>query len=159
MLFLDAGSTNVAVANCLPDHFDLTVVTHAPHVAAAACGRPGVRLMMIGGKVDGKVGAATGVLALRQLEGIRPDLCFVGVCAIDGDLGASAFDQDDAEFKRQLLALSRRSLVGVLNDKIPTRAPFMFAPLSKFDVIAVERDIEEPKLASLKILPSALLRA
>jgi len=156
-VFLDAGSTNVAVANCLPDHLDLTVITHAPHVAAAVCGRLGVRLMIIGGKVDERVGAAIGAQALNELEKIRPDICFVGACAIDGELGASVFDQDDAEFKRRLLEQSSRSLVGLLSDKIPTRAPFAFAPLSAFDQIVVEHDIDRAKLASLKLSPRTVL--
>jgi DeoR/GlpR family transcriptional regulator of sugar metabolism len=158
MVFLDAGSTNVAVANCLPNHLDLTVVTHAPHVAAAVCGRAGVRLVMIGGKVDDRVGAATGSPALRELEKIRPDICFVGACAIDGELGASAFDQDDAEFKSRLLERSHRSLVGLLNDKIPTRAPYVFAALSAFEHIVIESDIDPTKLASLKVSPKTILR-
>jgi DeoR/GlpR family transcriptional regulator of sugar metabolism len=158
MVFLDAGSTNVAVANCLPDNLGLTVVTHAPHVAAAVCGRTGVRLVTIGGKVDEKVGAATGAQALRELEKVHPDICIVGACAIDGELGASAFDQDDAEFKRRLLEQSRTSLVGLLSDKIPTRAPFSFAPLSVFDHVVVEGDIDPAKLASLKLLPTTILR-
>jgi DeoR/GlpR family transcriptional regulator of sugar metabolism len=159
MVFLDAGSTNVAVANCLPDNLDITVVTHAPHIAAAVCGREGVRLTMIGGKVDERVGAAIGGQALRELEKIRPDICFVGACAIDGELGASAFDQDDAEFKRRLLEQSHKSLVGLLSDKIPTRAPFVFAPLSAFDQVVVEQGIDTAKLKSLNISPRAILRA
>jgi DeoR/GlpR family transcriptional regulator of sugar metabolism len=159
LVFLDAGSTNVAVANCLPDNLDMTVVTHAPHVAAAVFGRAGVRLVVIGGKVDEKVGAATGAQALRELEKIRPDMCFVGACAIDGQLGASAFDQDDAEFKSRLLEQSAKSLVGLLNDKIPTRAPFVFAPLSAFDHVVVEHDIDQANLTSLNISPRSVLRA
>jgi DeoR/GlpR family transcriptional regulator of sugar metabolism len=158
MVFLDAGSTNVAVANCLPHDLDLTIVTHAPHVAAAVCGRAGIRLILIGGKVDEKVGAATGAQSLGELKKVRPDLCFVGACAIDGELGASAFDQDDAEFKRRLLEQSRRSLVGLLSDKIPTRAPYAFAPLSAFDQIVVERDIDPVKLASLNLSSETILR-
>jgi DeoR/GlpR family transcriptional regulator of sugar metabolism len=147
MVFLDAGSTNVAVANYLPHDLDLTIVTHAPHVAAAVCGRAGIRLIIIGGKVD------------EKLKRVRPDLCFVGACAIDGELGASAFDQDDAEFKRRLLEQSRRSLVGLLSDKIPTRAPYAFAPLSAFDQVVVERDIAPVKLSSLNLSSKAILRA
>ncbi len=158
-LFLDAGSTNLALAMMLPDTLDLTVATHAPHIAAAVIDRPGIRLFMIGGKVDAKVGAATGAQAQRELERLNPDIAFIGACAIDGQSGATAFDAEDAEFKRQLADRSRITVIAGINEKIGTSAPYPVLPLSAFTHIVVESSLDAEKKAALAISPTALISA
>ncbi len=158
-IFLDAGSTNLAAAHMLPEDLDLTVVTHAPHIAAAVLDRPGLRLFMIGGKVDTKTGAATGAQGMRELEQLRPDIAFIGACAVSGVTGVTAFDAEDAEFKRLLTRQSRVSLVGAVNEKIGTAAPYPVFPLSAFDHIVIEKDLDPAKRASLAISPPVLVSA
>lgn len=158
-VFLDAGSTNLAAALVLPDTLDLTIVTHAPHIAAAVMDRPGLRLFMIGGKVDSRTGAATGALAQRALEQLRPDIAFIGACAVSGVTGVTAFEAEDAEFKRLLTRQSRMNLVAAVNEKIGTAAPHPVFPLSAFDQIVIESDLDPAKRASLAILPPVLVCA
>lgn len=158
-VFLDAGSTSLAAAQVLPDTIGLTIVTHAPHIAAACLDRPGLRLHVIGGKVDPKTGAATGAQAQRELEQLRPDLAFIGACAVAGVAGVTAFESEDAEFKRLLVRQSRMSIAAAVNEKIGTAAPFAVFPLSAFDHIVVEADIAPDKRASLGLMPPALVSA
>lgn len=155
-VFLDAGSTNLAAAQVLPDHLDLTIITHAPHIAAVVLDRPGFRLQMIGGKVDTKTGAATGAQAQRELEMLRPDLALIGACAVSGAAGVTAFDADDAACKRLLTRQSRLTLVAAVNEKIGTSAPFPVYPLSAFSHIVVERDLDPAKRAALGLTSPAL---
>ncbi len=158
-VFLDAGSTNLAAVQILPDNLDLTIATHAPHIAAAVLDRPGFRLFMIGGKVDGRVGAATGAQGLRELERLRPDIAFIGACAVSGVTGVTAFDAEDAEFKRLLTRQSRMNLVAAVNEKIGTAAPYPVFPLSAFDHIVIEKDLDPVKRASLAISTPVLVSA
>jgi DeoR/GlpR family transcriptional regulator of sugar metabolism len=158
-VFLDAGSTNLAAAQLLPDDLDLTVATHAPHIAAVIMDRPGIRLYMIGGKVDAKVGAAVGTQALRQLETLRPDIAFVGACAIDGAAGVSAFDADDAAFKQLLIRQSGMKLVAAVNEKVGTVAPHPVLPVTAFDSIFVEKTLHPAKRAALDFAQAVLVNA
>jgi DeoR/GlpR family transcriptional regulator of sugar metabolism len=158
-LFLDAGSTNLSAARLLPDNLDLTVATHAPHIAAAILDRPGIRLYLIGGKVDAKVGAATGTQALREMEKLRPDLAFIGACAIDGATGVSAFDADDAEFKRLLVRQSRIKLAAAINEKVGTLAPYPVLPVTEFDSIIIEKTLDPAKRAALDFAQAILVSA
>ena len=158
-VFLDAGSTNLAAVQVLPDNLDLTIVTHAPHIAAAVIDRTGLRLLMIGGKVDAKVGAATGAQAMREMEQLRPDIAFIGACAVSGVTGVTAFDAEDAEFKRLVTRQSRTTLVAAVNEKIGTAAPYPVFPLSAFDHIIIESDLDPAKRASLAISTPVLVSA
>src|ERR1700761_1419934 len=49
IILLDAGSTNVAIAEALPDNADLTVVTNSPEACARLLNRPGFDIILIGG--------------------------------------------------------------------------------------------------------------
>ncbi|SON57671.1 Glycerol-3-phosphate regulon repressor [Hartmannibacter diazotrophicus] len=122
-IFIDAGSTNAAIARALPEGMSLTVATNAPMIAASLAGREGIGVIMIGGRVDPHSGACLGSAAMREAERIRPDLCFLGTCAVDTIEGVTTFDFDEAEFKRLLAARSRRVVAVATREKLHTGAP------------------------------------
>jgi DeoR/GlpR family transcriptional regulator of sugar metabolism len=82
-LLMDAGSTNSTIADALPEGAALTVTTTAPDIAQRLIERDGFEILLIGGRIDKRVGAAVGAQAASQLSRIRADLCFPGVCAVD----------------------------------------------------------------------------
>lgn len=149
VVFFDAGSTNLAIAQGLPQGLRLTAVTNTPAIAAELSGRPGIDLIVIGGGIHPSVGAAIDATALRQLETVRPDLCLLGACGLtlDGGLAADIFE--DAAFKRLACAASKRSLAAVTTDKLGYRAAFhvhdLQAPLS----LVVEADADGDLLETL----------
>ena len=44
-MFLDSGSTNLALISCLPEDFELTIATNSIDIAAAALRRSDLRLI------------------------------------------------------------------------------------------------------------------
>jgi DeoR/GlpR family transcriptional regulator of sugar metabolism len=124
VVFIDAGTTNLAIVAAMPSDTTITLVTNAPAIAAFALDRPAWRLIQIGGVVDIGLGAALGAAALRDLAAISPDLAFIGVCGFDLAAGATAHSLEEAEFKRQVAARSREVAVALTDDKLLTQAPF-----------------------------------
>ena len=124
VVFIDAGTTNVAIAAALPADLPLTLVTNAPAIAAFALDRPAWKLIQIGGVVDIALGAALGAAALRDLAVISPDIAFIGVCGFAPDAGATAHSLEEAEFKRQIALRARSVAVAITNDKLSTQAPY-----------------------------------
>ena len=139
-IFVDGGSTNESIALCLPRNVGLTVVTNAPLIAAALIGRTDLTLLMIGGRVDSKFGAAVGASAVRDIQMIRADLCFLGVCAVDAAAGLGAFDPDEADVKRAFVRSSASVAIAVMNNKLGTRAPYCVASTSELSSLVVEHD-------------------
>lgn len=149
-LFFDAGSTNAAIARALPAGLEVTVATNAPDIAADLVGRPGIELIVVGGRVDPRSGAALGARALREMRAIRVDLAFLGACAVDAEAGVAAFGAEEAEFKRLVAERAQAIVVAATTDKLATSAPFAVAPIERLAHLVVEADAPERALAPLR---------
>ncbi|MGI3900370.1 MAG: DeoR/GlpR family DNA-binding transcription regulator [Janthinobacterium lividum] len=148
-VMIDSGSTNLQIAEALPVDLDITVVTNAPSVAQALAGRRSCTVVMLGGKIDPILGAAFGPLTLRDLDGIRPDIAFIGACGLAAAAGLTVFDPEEAEFKRRLVANSARNVVALTADKLGTAASFVVAPIAALHDLIVEADASPAALADL----------
>jgi DeoR/GlpR family transcriptional regulator of sugar metabolism len=159
LIFVDAGTTNLATARALPTGRGLTVVTHDPAVAAALVGREGIELHLIGGRVDPHTGAAMGGATLRAVAAMRPELVLLGVCALDTHLGIGAFNAEDADLKRTLLENAGSVAIAVLNEKLGAAARFAVGPVSMIDDVVVEADAPESAVTALSELSIRIHRA
>lgn len=158
-LFIDAGSTNVAIARALPFALEATVATNAPAVAEALAGRANLELVLIGGRVDARSGAALGARAFRDAREIRADLAFLGACAVDAEAGVAAFGAEEAEFKRLVAGQAAAVVVAATTDKLETAAPFFVVPVERLSHLVVEHDAPAEKLAPLAAKGPAIVRA
>ncbi len=149
ILLLDAGSTNLQIARALPPDLRCTIITNAPSIADALAAMSACDVIMIGGRVDLRVGGCIGAKAMRDLQGFRVDLCFLGACAMSLATGITSFDAEEAEFKRAMIERSQRTVVALTNDKLATLAPFGVAPLSEIDDIVIESDAPPARLEGL----------
>jgi DeoR/GlpR family transcriptional regulator of sugar metabolism len=145
-VFVDSGSTNLALVSCLPEDFELTIATNSIDIAAAALRRSDLRLIMVGGDVNHNVGGCVDAQATLSLTKMNVDLGVVGACAVSPATGVSAYELSDATFKRTLLAASRKRVVIVTDEKLAARAPHRVAELKDIDTFVVEHDADADAL-------------
>ena len=150
VVFVDAGSTNLAVMRALPPGHELMVVTNSPVIAAEVATSTNIQLVLVGGLVDRRVGAAFGTRALHDVSDLRPDTYLLGVCAIDAQEGIAVFGFDEGEFKRALVSKSRRVIAAATSDKLGTSAPFYIAPASALADLVLEADALESHVQALQ---------
>lgn len=141
-LFIDAGSTNLAIARALPADIALTVVTNAPGIAEALASHAGVSIMLLGGRYDGRLGSTCGPRVLRDIDNVQADLFVLGGCAVEAGLGVSALDDEEAELKRAMAARSGAIVVAATSDKLGTAAPFRVVPPERLTHLVVEPDAD-----------------
>jgi DeoR/GlpR family transcriptional regulator of sugar metabolism len=141
-VFIDAGSTNLAIARALSPAVRLTVITNSPNVASALIDRQEMDLILLGGKLDHRTGAVIGARAIADAASFRPDICVLGSCGFEAGTGISASDFDEAEFKRSIAQRSRAIVAAVTNEKLGAAAPFEVVPVGKNDHIVLEHDAE-----------------
>ena len=139
-LFLDAGSTNLALTEFLPEDLELTVATNAIDIAGAVLRRPDLRLIMIGGSVDTTVGGCVDTAAVQAVAQLNVDRCFLGACAVHPQRGIGAALHADALFKRVLMEVTRDCVVLAMNSKFEARAPHRACALADVDLLVVEHD-------------------
>jgi DeoR/GlpR family transcriptional regulator of sugar metabolism len=142
-VFLDSGSSNLALAREMPPDRSLTIATNSIAIASALLEGKSFKVIVLGGEIDREAGAAIGLSAIREAERLSFDLCFLGACAVSVSLGIGAFQMADAEFKRTLIARSDRTAALVTMDKVETRAPFQVAALAVLDHVVLEDGTSE----------------
>ncbi|WP_407155805.1 DeoR/GlpR family DNA-binding transcription regulator [Bradyrhizobium sp. STM 3557] len=158
LIFLDSGSTNLALTEYLPEDTELTVATNSIDIASAVLQRQDLRLIMIGGAVNTMVGGCVDADAVLAITRMNIDRLFLGACAVAAN-GISAFDLSDACFKRTLLSVSRESLVLVTTDKLDQRAPHRIAAIRDISCFVIERDAPAAQLAPLAKAGASILKA
>ncbi len=137
-LFLDAGSTLLAVASFL--HGPLTIIT--PSLDIAPTGeRSGkvLDLILLGGKWDQKQRLFAGSATLSLLSRYRADIAILGACAIHAELGLSASQEADAEVKRAMLAASQAHWVVADHLKLNQCEPYLVSGLSEIHQLFLDR--------------------
>ncbi|OOG45981.1 DeoR/GlpR family DNA-binding transcription regulator [Rhodanobacter sp. C01] len=148
VLLIDAGSTNAAIAAALPADFGLTVVTNAPDIAQTLLEREGFEILLIGGRIDVRIGAAVGAQAVQEIQRVRADLCFPGACAVDADGGLWGFDSEEALLKRAMVEAGGETVVVATSDKLGTVATHRVAGIDEVQHLVVEHDVSRALRAS-----------
>lgn len=158
-VFIDAGTTNAAIAAVIPPDLPLTVATNALAVATALAQHGRVRLIVLGGTYDPAKDACLGSDTVDAVRRLNADLFFLGACGIDARVGATAYDPAEAEVKRAMAAASRRLAVAATRDKLGTAAPFAVAPPEAVSDLVVAADVPALSLAPFEALGVRLHRA
>lgn len=142
-VYLDAGTTTAAIAGLLLDRRasagrPLEVVTHSMTVAHLLAGAPGIALTAIGGRVRGLTAAAVGTATVRAVEGLRPDVAFVGTNGVSAVFGLSTPDPEEAAVKRAVVASARRVVVAAHAEKLDQELLVSFAGLADVDTLVTD---------------------
>ncbi|SMC25386.1 transcriptional regulator, DeoR family [Andreprevotia lacus DSM 23236] len=149
LLFLDNGSTNLALVDALPEDQGLTIATNSVDIAAALLRRPELPLILLGGAVDPLVGGCVDASAVQAVSRMRIDRCFIGACAIEATSGVWASTLADATFKRALLAASRQRIVLAIQAKLAARAAHHVADWAGISQLILEHDTSPEQLTAL----------
>jgi DeoR/GlpR family transcriptional regulator of sugar metabolism len=158
-VFIDGGSTNLAIARALDPQMALTITTNSPVIAVELMKLPQVEVILLGGRMSPVAGSAYGFTTIAQLTHFNFDLCFLGACALDAVKGVTAFDMDVAEFKRAVVARSGQVMVAVINEKLASIAHYQVAPCDEVGTLVVEHDAPSDRLEPFRGKVSQIVKA
>ncbi len=152
-IFIDAGSTYLAMVEFIPDELELTIVTNSPQIGAALSGRTNGELILLGGKVNPLTGSTLGSDTVNQIRNMVFDQAFIGVCGLDPHAGLSAVYYDDACFKKEIFKVSNEIVAAVTADKMCQVARYKVAGCEDIDIVIAssETDIRNFSTVSLRI--------
>lgn len=141
-ILLDGGTTNYALAGLL--NMPLTVITNNIPAAALLLERKDIVLIIPGGKVMPDSRATYGPEAVRMLQQLHVDTCFIGVCSLHDEIGVTSMDYFEGEMKRAVIQCSDKVVAVGSHDKIGTAEPYKICDISVLDTIVTEIDPAEP---------------
>jgi DeoR/GlpR family transcriptional regulator of sugar metabolism len=135
IVILDGGTTHLALVQALPKDMPLTIVTHAPGIAAALEPFPRIEVILIGGRLMRHSMVAMGTETTASFARIRADLCFLGVTGVHPETGLTTGDAEEAALKRNMLGQAAEGVVLATEDKLGTSSPWGIAALNTVRVV------------------------
>ncbi|MGY0021713.1 DeoR/GlpR family DNA-binding transcription regulator [Streptomyces sp. cg35] len=144
-VLLDAGTTTVHVAEHLAERSPLTVAVLSLQAAAALADRPGIDLLVVGGRSRPGERSLVGPLALRTLEALSFDCFVMSIGGVHAAHGWSEFSLDDAAVKQAGLAQSARTVTVADATKLGVRAFSQVAPLGSVEHFVTDAAAEDPQ--------------
>ena len=141
-LFLDASTTNLALARSLPD-INLNIFTTGPSIALELCRLQNPVVTLCCGTLNRKNLALSGQNTLEMLEKINIDLAFIGVSGCSAEAGFTCGTESDMLVKRLMIERARTSVIMCTKEKLSSLMPYTFAGLGDVDYIICDEDLPE----------------
>ncbi|PZW98089.1 DeoR family transcriptional regulator [Pseudomonas sp. 478] len=158
-IFIDGGTTNASIASAIDHNLAVSITTNSPAIALEMQKLPLADVILLGGRLHKATGSTVGLTAIQQLSNFNFDLCFLGACAIDAVKGVTAFDMDDAEFKRTVVSRSGQIVVAATNEKLSSIAHYQVASCEELGVLVVEKDAPAERLGPIQAKVSNIVVA
>lgn len=138
-VFLDAGTTALAVARALRGARPGVILTNNLCVASEYVGQREVRVMVPGGEVGALSPDVMGEWTLERLADVTVDVAFLGCDAVDPAEGFYAAELRSTAVSRLMLTRSRRAYLIADGSKFGRRSLCRIASLSKLTGVVTDR--------------------
>lgn len=141
-VFLDASTTNLALARSLPD-INLNIFTTGPSIALELCRLHNPVVTLCCGTINRKNLALSGQNTLEMLEKINIDQAFIGVSGCSVEAGFTCGTESDMLVKRLVIQKARTSVAMCSRDKLNCLMPYTFARLEDVDYLISDAPMPE----------------
>lgn len=155
-VFLDASTTNLALAKVLPD-MNLNIFTTGPGIALELCRLHDPVITLCCGTINRKNLALSGQNTLEMLEKVNIDMAFIGVSGLSVDAGFTCGTESDMLVKRMVIQKARTSVIMCGRDKLSCLMPYTFAQLGDVDYIITDEPMPEDFVAAAEAAGVTLL--
>ena len=154
-IFLDDSTTALALAPHLAERAPITVVTNFIPVIASLSGHTDVELVVLGGQYQRTAEACFGLQTIDAIRNLRADLFFMSTTAVtDGNCYHRS--ESTVMSRRAFMECSARNVLLVDHGKFGRPAPHLLCPVTDFDLVVTDDQIDEQDLAELRALGAAV---
>lgn len=141
-VFLDASTTNLAIAKILPD-INLNIITTGPSIALELCRLHNPAVTICCGTMNRKNLAISGQNTLEMLNKMNIDVAFVGVSGCSLDAGFTCGTEGDMLVKRLVIQKARTSVLMCGHEKFTCLMPYTFATLEDVDYLVSDVPVSQ----------------
>ncbi|NLL83933.1 MAG: DeoR/GlpR transcriptional regulator [Lentisphaerae bacterium] len=148
-LFLDGGSTVLALALLLMRQARHTVVTNSLRVAQTLAAS-GPQVIVSGGELRRLSQTFVGPQTRHVIERLSFDIAFIGTLGVTADDGLTTTDPDEAYTKELAIKRARRVVLLADATKVGAVSTVRFAPLSSVNTFVTDTSVPQRSLAALR---------
>lgn len=148
-IYLDSGTTTLAVAHELQHVGTMNVVTNDLHIAHALVGNPELIVQLCGGTVRRDTETLVGGAALDSIRALRVEIAFMAASAVNLTYGVSNIDPFEAEVKKEVLTRAQKKILLVDSSKFGRTLASRWAPLEAFDGVITDPHLSPAVLQAL----------
>lgn len=117
-LFINSGTTTMAVAEVLSLRKNLNIVTNSLAVANYLAHQADMRLILLGGELNANYGFTYGGDALEQLSRYQPQWSILSVDGVHPEHGITTYHADEAMIDRTMIARAQKTIIVADHRKI-----------------------------------------
>jgi DeoR family transcriptional regulator of aga operon/DeoR family fructose operon transcriptional repressor len=140
-LFLDSGSTTLALAQALPGRFHSLYIITSSVPAALELSKAAYEILLVGGQVRNHSLALIGPVAVKTIAQYHADRAFLGTSGISLTHGHSTPNPFDGEVKQAMIRSADESYVLTDSSKFGHACLTSFAKLEEVDTILTDAGI------------------
>ena len=148
-VFIDAGTTCLALARLLATRGPLTVVTRGLEAALALSSADDLDVLIVGGRVQPRSHGVVGPLSALALERHHFDVAFLGADAVDPVRGLGEPTVDETWVKERAAAFADQVVLLADASKLAQRAP-AWMPLGDSWTVVMDAAAPEDAVAQLR---------
>ncbi len=146
VIIFDGGTSALAVASSIPKDIRFTAVTNSFPVATMLEDHPNAEVIFAGGRLNKFSFTTMGYETIETFRNVRADLCFLGICSIDIDMGVTLRDYDDGQVKKAMIQTSRHVIALFTQDKIGTAEPYYICASNSVHTMITDADPSQENL-------------
>ena len=140
------GTTIIEMARSLPVNLSATFISGSIPAIVEYMHHPLIDVIVIGDKLSKNSKITLGADAIARIKTLKPDLCFLGINAIDLQHGITDSDWDVVQLKQTMIDASQKVVCLTISEKINTIQPVKVCDLNKVDILITELPKEHPML-------------
>jgi DeoR/GlpR family transcriptional regulator of sugar metabolism len=140
------GTTVIEMARSLPVNLSATFISGSIPAIVEYMHHPLIDVIVVGDKLSKNSKITLGADAIARIKTLKPDLCFLGINAIDLQHGITDSDWDVVHLKQTMIETSQKVVCLTISEKINTIQPVKVCDLSKVDILITELPKEHPML-------------
>jgi DeoR family fructose operon transcriptional repressor len=148
-ILLGPGAATERLAEALPPDQPLTVVTNAVVIAQTLALRTATTVVLLGGRLDRRSGAAVDPWALEKLAQVYAEVAFVVPDGVSVRRGLTAHDLAGAAVLAAMLRAARRRVLLADRSRIGRDRVARFGGIADVDVVITESDLDDETTAEI----------
>lgn len=155
-IYIDAGSTNHALAKQLMMRDDLTVISNAINTVMLLSHSQN-QVFCIGGQLRNSSKATVGFWAADALSHLRIDVAFLGTDCFEAFSGPACANYEETELKRLITRLAHQSIVLADHTKFHHTSQFQFCKWEEITAVITNHHEQENKKIAAEIKERTML--